>query len=103
VLVVVRADDQIDDQANNVWRTYSDLDGEISVLLISLQMLASVSSHGCSGWPIDVSTNGNEGAGSCGGEQWHALIDQPCWLDVRAHKQPTWKRIGAALYLTRAR
>lgn len=89
VLVVVRVDDQVEDQAR-IWRTCSIQDGETSVLLTSLQTLARAFS--------DRVGEGNEGSSAT--DKRRQLIQQSCWLDVMAHKQPTWKRFGEALYLT---
>jgi hypothetical protein len=73
VLVVVRSDDQIDDQAR-VWRTCSVLDGETSVLLISLQTLSRLFGN--------AFADGGRGAHAV--DKRRALIGQPCWLDVMA-------------------
>jgi hypothetical protein len=78
VLVVVRTDNQLAPMAD-LWRAAYAIRGETSVLLASLQTLART-----------------YGAGR------RALIDEPCWYDVMAVPQPTWKTLGEAMRISSA-
>jgi hypothetical protein len=93
VLVVVPTDSQIEAEALK-WRLHYFYKQETAVLLTSLQTLARA--YGSEVRGSDTSRSSQELGGIEGRHGRHALIEQPCWLDVMVDH---WKPLGAALGL----